>query len=244
MNSFIKNAGVGAVIAICSFAIPAAQAGAVLTFNTTGYSGSTPGTITTSTAALNGTVSAMTINDFTGFGVSGAFNSAANGNWTLQTGNTFSWSNSAGGACGGDCYVLSGTETNGTYTVTGTLLTIALSAAPQITTKNGVGGAGNILVAIQNATSITAATQFLTDLNLTVSTSTVTGSIASAATGATGTGPFVWTAGGSSAMTVTLNGTQTTTPEPVTFLLFGTGLLAVAFMSRKKIASPVTVSSK
>jgi hypothetical protein len=173
------------------------------------------------------------INDFTTMNITAT---GQNYDWALS-GDTFTYSTTAGGSCGGDCWVLSGTAKYAQFTVTGTLLTIAMSAVPTITTHNGVGASQSIAVLIQNATSITENTTLLSDLNWTPTTSTVVAG--SALSSATGSGS-PWTAGGSSAFSVDMAGSFSASPEPVTFMLFGTGLIAVALMARRRAAVAVS----
>lgn len=241
MKKIFTNAGLGAVIALSAFAIPG-QATTVLSFATSGTG--TAGSVTTPTNYNTGTSGSMNSN-FSVSNFSTLQESIDGGadvwNWNL-TNSSLVWNSttdqltlSADMTCqaGSGC----GNYTTGSAV---SLLTIQLSAAPTYTISK-VGPSYNLSVAINNATSITETAAFLTATDLNPSNPTLTaesGSIASSGTNSATT--TAWTPG-SSTLDLTTNQVS---PEPVTFLLFGSGLLAVAFIARRNSRNAVAVKAE
>jgi hypothetical protein len=238
MKNFLTKATLGAVVALSAFAVPG-SASTVLTFNTSGTGG-----VINTTGGLSGTLSTsaggVKALDFSSISVSGAVKD--NGTWTLSGTPTFQWNS------GADTWTLIGTATcsfaangcgiSGTNDVVSaaTLLLIQLSTAPTATFI------GNTVakVAITNATSITESTAFLTDLGLTPpSTTTIAaGAFIEGSGSACSTGNCSFT-DFSNVLSITL------TPEPVSFMMLGSGLLLVGLFARRKAQqTPATISVK
>jgi hypothetical protein len=246
MKTFFTKASLGAVAALLTFAIPG-SASTVLTFNSSGVGGAidTTGGLT---GVLNTGAGLVEATNFSSINVTGA--NADNGTWTLSGSPTFQW------LSGSDAWVLTGTLTcsfavNGCGTIgtnvsvssTGTtaataLMFIQLSVAPTATF-----GAGNTTakVAIANATSIKESTTFLTDLGLGLP-STTNIAAGSFIQGSSGTACSV----GNCSFTDFSNTLSITmTPEPVSFMMLGSGLLLIGVFARRRMqGTPATVSVK
>jgi hypothetical protein len=232
MRKFLVNAGFGALAVLGAFAVPG-QASTVLEFSsissgcTVGGSGSAG---CGSATGAGGSISAFSIYSFTGF--TEQVNGGTIENWAVTHS---TWSYSAGTyTLDGDISCTSGIcagKNTGSTPIA--LLTIA-GAAPTYTT-----GLNTAAITIGAATSLTETATFLNDLGLTTpaGTPTVTGG----ATANGSTSPFTLTA--SATLGITTSQIYTT-PEPVSFLLFGTGLLAVTLFARRKSRQPVSAPAK
>jgi hypothetical protein len=142
------------------------------------------------------------------------------------------------GACSGG----TGCSGTGLTGVTGTLETITYGSLTAIP-FNGVGtgfttttGNTDFALNLGAATSVTELTALLTDLGETATTSSVNSgaSNGTCGSGCTGNGNHFYDSTGS---TTGLGITLTSTPEPVSFILFGTGLVAVALIARRRRVS-------
>lgn len=235
MTNLIRG-GLIAVMGACLSAAPC-FADAVINFNWGSFSAAS---ITSNSNTTGGSIATFSENENASwsFAVSGA--SVDNGTWNV-TGGQFTLGTSTA-TCGGSiafCYLYTGTATLGSQTVSGTLFELTMAAAPTDTVAGGA--TKSISVSVTAGTSLTANTTLLHDIGIyNVTTSTATsGTIASTA-GFTGSGPYTWTpVAGSQSLALDIGGTA---PEPVSVLLFGSGLLIVGLIGYRKRATAPAVN--
>ena len=232
MKKILTSAGFGAAIALCALAIPG-QASTVLSFSSTGTTCTTSAsTCGTATGNGSGSLTALSILDFTGF--TEQVNSGTIENWSLSS-TTLSFNNT------NDTFTLTGTMSCSSglcagKNYTGQFLTFGVSSAPTYSGSQSLGYS----ISIGSATSLTETATFLNDLGLTTPTGTptITGSAASG-----NNSPYTaMELTPSSGLTVTTS-QDYATPEPVSFLLFGTGLAAVALIARRRSARAAAVKA-
>ena len=232
----IKSLTRGALIAVVGACVSAAPcfADALFSFNFGTMSGSITSAGNSGTTNINTMSETETAN--WSFTVSGAVNGYANATWNV-TGGSFTLGTSTA-TCGGSityCYIYAGTAKDGSDTVTGTLFEINLAGDPTGTVTGGLPTSKVITTSIAANTTVSASTQLISDLGfVTVTTSTTgsgTGAITSTA-GVSGSGPYTWTAG-SDTLGLDIGGT---TPEPVSFLLLGSGLLMIGLVAHRRFA--------
>jgi hypothetical protein len=242
MRKFFSSVGVTAAIALFAFAMPGS---ANTVFGFTSGGACTPGSGTCGTATASGTgsskLSEFDVLNFNSFTLS--VTGFAQETWTLNgvtddlkstNGTDFTLSGTA--TCTSGCRTGQNVYTGSMFTFTDTTNT---------TTNNGGGVFG---ISISNTTSLSETQTFLTDLGLTTLGSLGTGYTSGAVTTSSftntgsATGPAAMNLGGSSTLQITTN-QSFATPEPVSFLLFGTGLAAIALFAKRKArtAAPVTV---
>jgi hypothetical protein len=113
-------------------------------------------------------------------------------------------------------------------------LTYTSSASPSAGTftTSGLTSGSTVNVEFANATSLIEAPILLQDLNTSYATAGTTGGISNGSqTGTSGTGLGTVTTFNASSETLS----ATLTPEPVSSLMLGSGLLALAFFGRKRL---------
>lgn len=237
MKSHFVSLGAGKVLAfaaivLCVSAVPG-RADAILNFNTNSST-----CVATSTAcgviglsASPGTVTSLQILDFTGF------SETINGNtynWTI-TGGSLTWN----GSTTAPSYTFGGTITcastsfcGSTSVTNSNLFTFSGSSTDAPTDGSSLS---TYTFGVANATSLSASTVFLNALHLTVPTGigseNVSGTTVSKANDGTTNNYAV---GASDTMALTLVGSNLIVPEPMSFLLFGSGLLGIGFYSRRR----------
>jgi hypothetical protein len=228
MKSFLINAGIAGALALGLFATPS-QASTVLSFFNTGTT-CVPASSTCGTAAgSGGNLNTLSILDFTGF--TETVGVAPVETWALAAGASLSYS-------GGTTYTFAGTASCSTGACAGKNtgnITLFTFQAPDISYSGTTGPFSLVLGA---ATSLTESATFLSDLGLTVPAGAPTINLTAATTNASTPGAMNLTA--SQTFTITTN-QAFTTPEPVSTVLFGTGLFAVAVIARRKTRQTVSV---
>jgi hypothetical protein len=179
--------------------------------------------------------------------VSNAADAADNGQWTITGGTevyalsgstvTMTVSGTIGtcGTCvGGNLGGVNGALTTVTYT--GLAGGMPFNSGSTDFTTGGTGNK-NFTLNLGAATSVSDLGTLLSDLGETATVGSVTTSPTSGANGAgssdTGNGTHVYNLAGSTTLGITL----TSTPEPVSFILFGTGLMAVGLIARRRRVS-------
>lgn len=240
MKRFLTNAGFGAAIALCAFALPG-RADTTLQFS---FSGVTAGSVQDTIS--NGQISSLTSPNFLRMTVSGA--AQYNGTWSFSTA-SFVWDS------GTDSYQLTVTGTGSCTTCgNGTLgnnptnvnfgaspiVTINLAATPVVSNVAGSSPNQTGSILINNATSISESTTLLTDLGLTPpSLTTVASGAALTLTNGTTNSPsagqetFAKISSGSFSLVMT--------PEPGTWAMVAGGFLLVAFLARRKTSAAAPV---
>ena len=234
MRNFLTSTGLGAIIALCAFAIPG-QATTLLSFQAGGCTVADGGCGTA--AAPNGTNgTALTALDILGFN---SFTEKINGvtvqTWSLSN-TSLLYSSASGGTytLTGDMSCVSGTcGTENTGVTPISLLTLS-GVTPTMTGGTQAGGFG---IALGAATSLTETATFLKDLDL----STPTGTPTASGGAASGDSSPVTAMDLTTSSTLSISTSQVYTPEPVSFLLFGTGLLAVTLIARRNTRRAATV---
>jgi hypothetical protein len=224
MKKFLINAGFSAAIVLSALAIPG-YADTTLQFTslTTGCSGATCGTVT---LGASNTVSAFDVKAFTTLKVVQAGSvveqwSLTNVDFTLSGG---AYGVSFTATCfSGYCGTAGVTNFSGTN-----LITFNTGSAPSY---GNLGG--NESVSVGTPTNLSETTTFLNDLHLTVPSGTVTGNAGMTGTG-TGVSGSTLNLQQSTTLNIEATGQLLITPEPVSFLLFGTGLLAIGIVARQK----------
>lgn len=227
-----------AAIALGASALPG-RADAILNFNTTGSSCTSATNLTCGVVGLNGspgTVTSLSVLNFTGF------SETINGNtynWTI-TGGSLTWNNSTTAPSytfGGTITCASSAFCGSTSVTNANLFTFGGSSSNAPTDGSSLSSYN---YTITNATSLTASTAFLTALQLTIPTGIASESVTGTTYNKSNDGTANnYAIGGSGTMALTLSGSNlvaASAPEPVSFLLFGTGLLAVAIYSRRAAA--------
>jgi hypothetical protein len=250
LNKRIITATLGAFASVFILATPG-YSSTFLAFSA--GAGSTGGT-----AVVTGNTSAETLTSVTGIFyntliISGNANAADDGTWTILdaagdagskgtltlSGNTFTLTGKIGtcSGCGAGTPNLSG--------ISGALETFTVSSKAYNTganaSSNAVAGFFTTPLPAQNAFTLAfgTPTSITTLASLTSALSFGAGAVASTETSggiisntpAAGTGPYTFTA-----TSETLNVTLTSTPEPVSFLLVGGGLIGLAFFGRRRTA--------
>jgi len=243
----------GMAALICAASVPGYCATAFLSY-TSSWSTLTGGNGITVTCAGTCSNSNETLSGFsvpiTQLTITNAADTADNGQWSITGGS--------------EVYSLSGSQV--TMTVTGTIGTCSgcvgtsnlatVSGALETITYNGLTGGipfnagltgtsfdtsgatrNGFALNLGVATSTTDLALLLSDLGESATTSTVTQSPASGTNstgpGGTGNGSHTFDLTGSTTLGITL----TSAPEPVSFVLFGTGLMAVALIARRRRVS-------
>jgi hypothetical protein len=248
LNKQIISATLGALASVLMLATPG-YSSTFLAFSTS------PGTAG-GTAVVTGNTSAETLTsvtgiDYTTLTISGdTTNPADNGTWTLTStsgsgkatmslsGSTFTLTGEIG-SCTSGC----GAGTPNLTGISGALETFTVSSkaynTSASTSSNAVAGFFTSPLPAQNSftlafgtpTSMTTLASLTNALSFSgVSSNETSGGISSNTT-ATGSGPYTFTA-----TSETLNVTLTSTPEPVSFLLVGGGLIGLAFFGRRRSA--------
>jgi hypothetical protein len=224
MKRFLIKTGIAGALTLCAFAAPS-QASAIFNFVSTGSSCTGTGCGTAS--GSGNTLSALSISDWTKFTVQVG---ATTETWDLTgtllytAGSPDSFTLTGTASCDAISSSLCGTKTTG---ASQSLLTFGVGSNPGTYSSFNLGSQEAITIA--TATSLTETAVFLNTLGLSAPTGTPTGFSGGAST--TGnTSPFTLTA--SSTLAFTSN--QVFTPEPVTFALFGSGLLLIGFIARRR----------
>jgi hypothetical protein len=250
----------GLAALICAASVPGYCATAFLSYggSWTTLSGTSSSEIVVNCAGTcsntNETLSSFSV-PITSVQISGTTDTADIGTWSI-TGGTESYSLSGGTVtvtvngtigtctgCVGTTNLGGGLVTGALETITYTGLTGTAGSPPFSSTLTGTSfdttGASKtgFNLNLGAATSVTDLGLLLTDLGETATTSSVTTTPASGVNGAgtsgTGNGNHSFNGAGSDILGVTL----TSTPEPVSFILFGTGLMAVALIARRRRVS-------
>ena len=228
MKKFLINASLVGFVALGAFAVPG-QANTVLNFFNTGTGCSPAGGTCGTAVGAAGTISSLSILDFTGF--TEQVGAAPVETWAL------SGANLAFG--GGTTYTFSGTASCSSGACAGQNtgnITLFTFQAPAMTYT----GTGPFALSLGAATSLTESATFLSDLGLTVPSGTPSISLTAATTAASTASAMKLSA----SQTFSITTTQSfATPEPVSFALFGTGLFAVALIARRKSKQTVSVST-
>jgi hypothetical protein len=240
MKKFLSSVSVTAAMALCALAVPG-QASTVFTFTSSGACTPTSGTCGTATASGTGAnhVTEFDVLNFSSFTL--AVTGFATETWTINgatddlkstNGTNFTLTGTA--TCTANCRV-------GQNVYTGSMFTFTDGTSSTTNTGFGFG------ISFSNTTSLSETAGFLTDLGLTTLGALGTGYTSSAVTTGSTTissavlGPAAMDLGASSSLQITTN-QSFTTPEPVSFLLFGTGLAAIAFFARRRTRNTAAVT--
>jgi hypothetical protein len=212
----------------------------VFTFTSAGACTPTSGTCGTATASATGASHATEFDvlNFSSFTL--AVTGFATETWTITGSPSLDSSN-------GTSFILNGTATctancrTGQTAYTGSMFNFTDTTSSTTNTGFGYG------ISFSNTTSLSETAGFLTDLGLTTLGALGTGYTSAAVTTGSTTistatlGPAAMDLGASSSLQVTTN-QSFTTPEPVSFLLFGTGLAAIAFFARRNTPNTAAVT--
>jgi len=241
---------IGIALAVCAAAIPGYGSTATGTIN---FSGLTGGAISASTT-VGGVVNASTFTvPFNQLVIGGAGDAADDGTWLLTGTNLTMATGSAGsynftlagtvgtcvsGACLGGGTNLGGlTGTFETFTVGGMLEAASVSNA---VSAYNVSGGTSFTMEFGNPTSLADSVALLSKLGETGGTTTpsyATNALGNInGTGTTASGIFTGSAT-SSFDDTTVTYTTAATPEPVSFILLGSGLLGVGLVSLRRSAA-------
>jgi hypothetical protein len=227
----LRSIGLAGAMALCAFAVPS-KASVFLAFSATAPGG---GTYTMPSGTSNGTFSLATASIlFTTLIVSNDTFPGTNGTYTLTGTGSGNCTNASGAtlSLSGSTMTLWGAITGmaGLSSGCNSLVTFTDSNSGGFTGITTNGGTSST-VSLNNATSISESATLLTDLHVASNTSP----------GALGGGAG-WSSGSGGNGSFTANSEQFTlalvqTPEPVSFLLVGTGLLAMICIAKKKSAA-------
>ncbi len=223
MKKLLMNAGFSAAIALCAFAVPS-RADIILAFGSSNPASTCTGAACgTATLGAGSTIAGFDIDNFTTLTVK-------SGATTVET------------------FSLSGVD----FKDTGTSYSLSFAA----TCTSGICGIGSVYNNLTNAITYTGATStystvvshesitlgaatslsesaaFLNDLLLSAPTGTITTGGGASTVGTSGAGLDI--AATSSTLSLEASTQIIVSPEPVSFLLFGTGLLAVGLIARQK----------
>jgi len=246
-KKFLRNtAGIAALVFAASVPGYCSTAFMSYTGSWTTLSGGNDITVNCTSNCGNETLSSFSV-PITQLTISSAADTADNGQWSITggtevynlTGSTVTMTvsgtiNTCTGCVGTtNLHNVSGALTTVTYT--GLTNGIPLNGSP--TGFTDTGGQTNFALTLGAASSLTDLAALLTDLGETATTGSVTTVPASGANstgaGGSGNGNHTFNLTGSTTLGVTL----TSTPEPVSFILFGTGLMAVALIARRRRVS-------
>lgn len=236
-RTFLKNA-LAAALGMGAFVVPG-YSDTILDYN-----GGTGGTITVTGTGPTETLTSLSGAPITQVNITGAPDSADNGFWTITGGSisltlgttdTFTLSGTFG-----TCITCVGTPNLGG--LNGNLETIVVSGIPY-SSSNPPSSTGfytdtptqqHFTLAYGTPTSVTELPMLLMDLGLPGNTSTtvLSGSIAAGGTG-TPVGSVYTFQPTSNPLDLDLAGAV---PEPASFLLFGGGLMGIAWAARRRLA--------
>jgi hypothetical protein len=229
----LKKSGAIALLALCAVAVPG-KASVFLAFSNTVTGGTftIPGAGNTNTTLGIGALSGVIFNKLT---VSFDSVAADNGAWSVTGTGSGNCTNSSGGTMSlvGNTLSLWGAITGAPFAN----LSSGCNLLASFTDTNGFKGVsssnGTIgTVSLNNATSISESALLLGDLSV-AGNDTPAGLLAGSAIG--GTSPTANSSFSANSEQFTFSLTQT--PEPVSWLLMGTGLAAMIVMARKKRAA-------
>ncbi|HYA18815.1 MAG TPA: PEP-CTERM sorting domain-containing protein [Bryobacteraceae bacterium] len=236
MKKFPTSAGFGAAIALCALALPG-QASTVLSFSSSSSCTVSSGACGTGVASGSSTGSTLSALDMYNLGtLSEQVNGVTVQTWSLTGSPTLAFTNS-----GGDSFSLTGTLTctsgcfNNSNIYSGTIFTGTTSSAPTITGGNQSFG---YTIGINTSITLTETATLLNDLSLTAPTGT--GTIQLGATSGNSSPYSAMDLIASQTLSITQN-SSFLTPEPMSFVLFGTGLAAVALIVRRRAQKTAAV---
>lgn len=244
MNKGLLRTAVGIAVGLCAVAMPGHSA-QFLAFSTS--AGTANGSVVISGDSSSETLQSLSNVVFNTLTVSGGNGDAGdNGTWTI-TGSNLTYNtttdtftlNGTLGTCTGCSNGNLGTATPLTA-VSGALETFKVasmnyntSANPANANTSGfyttLAGQASLTLAFGTPTTLTEASALLNDLGFPIANSTLTsgGVISNAA--ATGSNPYTF-----KPTSETLNISLVATPEPVSFVLLGGGLLGLACFGRRR----------